>query len=116
MKDTICRSTRRPSSTESTSHSPDPSGHGAHRISSRTLSGRSAYDAPAGLISRNEHVFASAQITSRLKLYGASYRTKLHDAVVLDSPLVVTKENQSFVWGIRYTFWQSSETVNRLEK
>ena len=80
------------------------------------LSDRSAYDAPAGLISRNEHVFASAQITSRLKLYGASYRTKLHDAVVRDSPLVVTKENQSFVWGIRYTFWQSSETVNRLEK
>jgi hypothetical protein len=30
--------------------------------------------------------------------------------------LVVTKENQGFVWGIRYTFWQSSETVNRLEK
>jgi hypothetical protein len=36
--------------------------------------------------------------------------------VVRDSPLVVTKENQSFVWGIRYAFWQSSETVNRLEK
>ena len=71
---------------------------------------------PAGLISRNEGAFASAQITSRLTLYGASYRTKLHDAVVRDSPLVVTKENQSFVWGIRYAFWQSSETVNRLEK
>ncbi len=80
------------------------------------LSDRAAYDAPAGLISRNERVFASAQVTSRLKVLGATYRAKLHDSVVRDSPLVVTKENRSFVWSVQYTFWQSSQTVTRLEK
>ena len=71
---------------------------------------------PAGLISRNEGAFASAQITSRLKVYGASYRTKLNDSVVWNSPLVVTKENRGFVWGVYYAFWQSSQTVTRSEK
>ncbi|MAE16605.1 MAG: hypothetical protein CL911_04085 [Deltaproteobacteria bacterium] len=80
------------------------------------LSDRTAYDAPAGLISRNEHLFAGAQITSRLKMHGVSYRYRLNDSVVQNSPLVVTKENRSFVWGIVYAVWQSFQTVNRPEK
>ena len=57
---------------------------------SQEIDGRKSYKAKAGLISRNESIEATAQLSKHLRLFGLYYWRKLNSSVIASSPLVKT--------------------------
>ena len=82
---------------------------------SQEIDGRKSYKAKAGMISRNEFIEATAQLSKHLRLFGLYYWRKLNSSVIASSPLVKTMLNEGWVIGVIIPIFVSEDSVSRMK-